>query len=43
MNDAVLRAGGLYIEGFVQMYFWDGLLFFLRSILKLYMFVCVMG
>lgn len=28
MNDAVLGAGGLYIEGFMQMYCWDGLLVF---------------
>lgn len=28
MNDAVLRAGGLYVEGFMQMYFWVGCCFF---------------
>lgn len=28
MNDAVLRAGDLYIEGFVQVYFWVGCCFF---------------
>lgn len=28
MNDAVLRADGLYTEGFVLMYFWVGCCFF---------------
>lgn len=28
MNDAVLRAGALYIEGFMQMYCWSGCWFF---------------
>lgn len=42
MNDAVLRAGGLYMEGFLQMHFWMGCCFFKKHFEAIHV-LCVYG